>query len=78
MNYLTKSIDKALRHVIIAIIAFYKAHISCHLMASCRYYPTCSEFAAQSFQEHSFLTALSLAAKRLFHCHPLTNIHGEK
>lgn len=38
----------------------------------CRYYPSCSEYAKEAFEQHSFLRAVSLIVKRLLKCAPWT------
>lgn len=39
--------------------------------AGCRFYPTCSHYAAEALQRHGFLAGLYLAARRLLRCQPL-------
>jgi putative membrane protein insertion efficiency factor len=41
----------------------------------CRYYPSCSEYAAQSLKKHGLLKGTGLALKRLARCHPWAR-HG--
>mgnify|MGYP002923315857 FL=1 len=38
--------------------------------ASCRYTPTCSEYAVQALKKHGPIKGLYLAVKRILHCHP--------
>ncbi|MGB1701830.1 MAG: membrane protein insertion efficiency factor YidD [Cycloclasticus sp.] len=40
------------------------------LARRCRFYPTCSEYALEAFQEYSAIKAFHLTLKRLFRCHP--------
>jgi len=40
-------------------------HASC-----CRFYPSCSDYALQAFQDFGFFKALQLTLKRLLRCHP--------
>ncbi len=40
----------------------------------CRYYPSCSEYAAQAIERFGILRGLVLAAWRLLRCNPLS--HG--
>lgn len=37
---------------------------------NCRFYPTCSEYAAQAIQKHGILRGGGLALKRIAKCHP--------
>jgi putative membrane protein insertion efficiency factor len=53
------------------LLKFYKYGISPFLPSVCRFEPTCSNYAIQCFQTHSFFKALFFTAKRLFRCHPL-------
>ena len=36
----------------------------------CRYFPTCSHYALESFRRHPFAYALALTLKRVARCHP--------
>ena len=38
--------------------------------ASCRYTPTCSEYAVQALKKHGPVKGLYLAVKRILRCHP--------
>lgn len=51
-------------------IRFYRAFISPILPPSCRYTPTCSEYAIQAIQKHGPFRGLWLAVKRVSSCHP--------
>jgi putative membrane protein insertion efficiency factor len=48
----------------------YKSVISPILPRSCRFVPTCSEYAAQAITEHGLVRGAALAARRLLRCHP--------
>jgi len=37
----------------------------------CRFYPSCSQYAIDSFGQHGFGPALTLTLKRLVRCNPL-------
>lgn len=41
------------------------------LAPNCRYYPSCSQYALISLDNHKFPTALRLIMKRLLKCNPL-------
>ncbi len=55
-----------------ALVLFYQSTIAHFLGGNCRFYPSCSHYALQAFEEHSFASALSLTIKRLFCCHPFS------
>lgn len=59
-----------MRHVAAALIRLYKLVISPLLPPACRFYPTCSQYAAQAIEKHGVLRGGILAAKRLARCHP--------
>ncbi|HVB90804.1 MAG TPA: membrane protein insertion efficiency factor YidD [Acidimicrobiales bacterium] len=39
-------------------------------VSPCRFYPSCSHYAAEAFTEHGFWTGLALTARRLIRCRP--------
>ena len=51
-------------------IYFYKYCISPLTPASCRYVPTCSEYAVQAIKKHGPFKGEYLAIKRILRCHP--------
>lgn len=56
--------------VLIAIVRVYKSVISPHLPASCRYFPTCSQYALEAIQRYGALKGSWMAVKRIGRCHP--------
>lgn len=55
---------------ILVALRGYKLLLSPLFTGSCRYLPTCSDYAAQAVREHGALRGGWLAAKRLARCHP--------
>jgi putative membrane protein insertion efficiency factor len=51
-------------------IHIYRKFISPLTPPSCRFYPTCSEYALEALEEHGALKGSWLAAKRIAKCHP--------
>jgi uncharacterized protein len=56
--------------IIISLIIFYQKFISPLKPASCRFYPSCSNYAIQAIQKHGFWKGIFLAIKRVLKCHP--------
>ncbi|MGB9235165.1 MAG: membrane protein insertion efficiency factor YidD [Terriglobales bacterium] len=54
----------------IAILRQYKRWISPAFPPSCRYVPTCSEYAIEAIERHGVLRGGVMAAWRLLRCHP--------
>lgn len=54
----------------IALIIFYKREISPLLPGSCRYVPTCSEYAIQAYKKYGAVKGTLLTAWRLSRCNP--------
>ena len=48
----------------------YKRHVSPLMPRACRFYPTCSEYAAQAVEVHGALKGSALAAGRVLRCNP--------
>jgi putative membrane protein insertion efficiency factor len=53
-----------------APIVFYRKFISPLKPPTCRFYPTCSEYALEAIGRHGALKGSYLATKRIFKCHP--------
>ena len=64
----------ALRALAIAPIKLYQRLISPMVGQRCKYYPSCSEYAAQAIQRYGILRGLVLAGWRLLRCNPWS--HG--
>lgn len=65
-----EKIRRALRIVFVALIKIYQFTISPLLGPRCRFYPSCSHYAIESFQTQSLLKAFYLSIKRILKCHP--------
>lgn len=61
---------KLVTKILLLPIYFYKYSISPMLPPSCRYTPTCSEYAIQALKKHGPIKGLWLATKRIASCHP--------
>lgn len=59
-----------MQRVIIGAIRAYQVGISPILPASCRYIPSCSEYAIEALRRHGTARGGWLAVRRLLRCHP--------
>ena len=53
------------------LILAYQKIISPLVGPSCRFYPTCSEYAKEAIKEYGILRGSWLTLKRISKCHPL-------
>ena len=60
--------------VFTAPVTLYRRFISPLMVPRCRYYPTCSAYAAEAIRSYGVLRGLVLAGWRLLRCNPLS--HG--
>jgi len=65
-----RSADPAVR-LVLALLRGYKTFISPHFAGSCRFLPSCADYAAEAVTRHGVVRGSWLAAKRLARCHPL-------
>lgn len=61
-----------MKKLLLSIIRFYRKHISPHLPAMCRYYPTCSCYAIEAIETHGAFRGFLLALWRVLRCNPLS------
>ena len=54
------------------LLRWYKRAVSPMLPPSCRYTPTCSEYAMEAIELHGLGRGTLLAARRLLSCHPFS------
>ena len=59
-----------MKRPILWLISLYKIAVSPVLPPSCRFYPTCSDYARGAIEHHGTARGVLLAAKRLLRCHP--------
>jgi hypothetical protein len=65
---------KAVRRLAILPIRAYQVLLSPMTGDRCKYYPSCSEYAAQAINQYGILRGLVLAGWRLLRCNPWS--HG--
>jgi putative membrane protein insertion efficiency factor len=60
----------------LGLIRAYQLALSPLLPPSCRFVPSCSEYAAQAVRKHGPLRGTWLALKRISKCHPIKWLGG--
>ncbi|MBR4387711.1 MAG: membrane protein insertion efficiency factor YidD [Prevotella sp.] len=63
-------VKKVLVWLLLLPIRFYQVCISPLTPPSCRFTPTCSEYARQALVKHGPFKGLYLAIRRILRCHP--------
>ncbi len=59
-----------MKKVLIALIRFYRKHISPALPPSCRFTPTCSQYGIEAIEKHGALKGTALTIWRILRCNP--------
>lgn len=65
-----KILSKIASALALGLVHFYRYCISPLKPPSCRYTPTCSEYAIQAIKKHGAVKGSWLALKRIGRCHP--------
>ncbi len=53
------------------LIWFYRVAVSPYKPPTCRFTPTCSQYALEAFRKYGPFKGFYLSVKRIFRCHPL-------
>jgi len=64
------TVRRLLRLPVLFAIRFYQRVISPWTAPSCRYYPSCSQYALVAVERHGLVRGGWLALRRLGRCHP--------
>ena len=59
-----------MKFILLALIRFYRKCISPLFPPSCRFVPTCSQYAMEAIEKYGAWKGGKLAVKRLLKCHP--------
>ena len=61
-----------MKHVMIALVKFYRKFISPLKPPCCRFTPTCSAYALEAFTKRGFCVGLILTLWRILRCNPFS------
>ena len=61
----------AMKTIVLWLIRLYQKSFSRMLPPSCRFVPSCSEYARQAIEKHGVAKGGWLALRRISRCHPL-------
>ena len=67
-----------LKKIFLFIIILYQRLVSPYLPQSCRFQPTCSEYAKEAIEKYGIIKGITLASKRLTKCHPIKFLGGSE
>ena len=59
-----------MKKLLVVLVKFYRSQISPLTPPSCRFIPTCSQYALEALEKYGALKGTWLAIKRLSRCHP--------
>ena len=64
-----------MKAILLWLIRFYRRYISAMTPPSCRYIPTCSEYAMVAIERYGARRGGMLTIRRLLRCHPFHKSH---
>ena len=65
-----RPLSEFLATILILPIRFYQKSISPLTPPSCRFTPTCSQYAIEALRKHGPFKGMYLAVRRILRCHP--------
>lgn len=62
-----------MKKILIGLIKFYRKYLSgLKKVPTCKYFPTCSEYAIEALEKHGVLKGGLLAVWRILRCNPFS------
>ena len=61
-----------MKRVAISGIDFYRNHISIMKLPTCKFQPTCSQYAREAIKKKGFFVGALLSVKRILRCNPFS------
>lgn len=66
-----------LKNLALGLILAYQKYFGWALPSTCRFNPTCSEYAKQAIEKYGFFKGGLKGAIRISHCHPFSGRAGD-
>jgi len=70
LSQVTRLVITLPSHAVVALLRLYQRVVSPLYGSTCRFYPSCSQYALLSVQRHGVFRGARLAAWRLLRCNP--------
>ena len=67
-----------MKSIFIFLIVLYQRLISPYFPSSCRFMPTCSEYAKEAIEEYGLIKGTYLGMKRITKSHPIKLLGGSE
>ena len=64
--------NKNMKRLLIALIKFYRKHISPNIGNRCKYVPTCSQYGLEAIEKYGALKGGLLTVWRILRCNPFS------
>ncbi|MFH1406428.1 MAG: membrane protein insertion efficiency factor YidD [Candidatus Omnitrophota bacterium] len=61
-----------MRKLLVFALRMYHKYISINMLTSCRFHPTCSEYAAEAIDKRGIFIGIFYSIKRLLRCNPFS------
>jgi len=68
-----KEIKNALTGALIKAVKVYKIAVSPYVIKSCRYHPSCSEYAVEALRKRGAIRGGAMALWRILRCNPFSS-----
>lgn len=70
LRTVARTIVRVPRNLLLLLVRFYQRFISPMTPPTCRFYPSCSQYAVIAIERHGFLRGGRLAVWRVLRCNP--------
>jgi len=64
--------NKLIIYCVLILLKGYRYFISPFLQKNCRFYPSCSLYAIESFEKHGLVKGFYLSIRRVLRCNPFS------